>query len=102
MNKIKHIIINLSVVFISFLFIDEGRTVMLIGDNIQIHLNHDQNKELEFPHQHNFNRCDDEKWMNLNSFELSCLSENLLIYPCYLNKGTEDYTGLVWQPPKSV
>jgi hypothetical protein len=102
MDKVKHIIMNLLVLFISFLFIDESKTVFLIGDNIQIHLNHDQNKELEIPHQHNFNRYDDEKWINLNSFELSCSSEKLLLFPCYPNKKTVDYTGLVWQPPKSV
>ena len=45
---------------------------------------------------------DDEKWMNSNSFELSCSSEKLLLFPGYLNKRTEDYSGLVWQPPKSV
>jgi hypothetical protein len=103
MENVKHIIINLLVIFISFLFIDEGKSILLIGDNIQIHLNHDQNRELEIPHQHNFDRYDDDvKWMNSNSFELSCSSEKLLLFPCYLNKRTEDYEGLIWQPPKSV
>ena len=61
---------------VSFLFIDEGKTIFLIADNIHVHLNHDQNKKLVIiPHQHNINRYDDEKWMNSNSFELSNLSE---------------------------
>lgn len=103
MYKVKHIIISLLVLFISLLLIDEGKTLLLIGDNIQIHLNHGQNKELEIPHQHNFNRHnDDEKWVSSNSFELSCSSEKLLFFTRYCNKRTEDYTGLVWQPPKSV
>jgi hypothetical protein len=103
MDKVKHIIISLLVLLISFLFIDEGKTIFLIGDNIQIHLNPDQNKELEIPHQHNFNRYnDDEKWMNSNSFELSFSSEKLLFFPDNFKKRMEDYTGLVWQPPKSV
>jgi hypothetical protein len=102
MDKVKQIIISLVVIFISFLFIDEGKTILLIGDNILIHLNNDENKELEIPHQHDFNRYDDEKWMNSNSFELSCSYEKLLLIPCYLNKRTEDYTGFVWQPPKSA
>ena len=101
MDKVKHIIINLLVIFISFLFIDDGKTILLIGNNIQIHFNHDQNKELEIPHQHIFNRSDDEKWINLNSFEFSGSSEKFFFPPYYLNKRTEDYTGLVWQPPKS-
>ena len=103
MDKVRHIIISLLILYISFLLIDEGKAILLIGDNIQIHLNPDQNKELEIPHQHNFNRYnDDEKWMNSNSFELSFSSETLLFFPGYFNKRTEDYTGLVWQPPKSV
>jgi len=103
MDKVKHIIINLLVIFISFLFIDEGKTILLIGNNIRIHLDHNQNKELEILHQHNFNRSDDDqKWINSNSFELSGSSEKLPPPQYYLNKRTEDFTGLVWQPPKSV
>ena len=101
MDKVKNIIISLLVIFISFFIIDEGKTIMLI-DNIQIHLNHNQNNELEMPHQHKFNPSDDEKWMDLKSFELSCSSVKLLIFPCYLNERTVDYKGLVWQPPKST
>jgi hypothetical protein len=101
MNKVKQFLISLLVIFISFLIIDEGRTIMTIGENIEIHLNHNQNKELEIPHHHNFNRCDVEKWIGLNSFKFLCSSSKLLLFPNYLNKGTEDYTGFVWQPPKS-
>ncbi len=102
MKKVKQILVSLLVIFISFLIIDEGRTIMTIGDNIEIHLNHNHNKELEIPHQHNFKRCDVEKWISLNYFKFSCSSSNLLLFPSYLNKGTEDYTGFVWQPPKSL
>jgi len=103
MDKVKHILISLLVIFISFLFVDEGKTILLISNNIQIHLNHNQNSDLEIPHQHNLNKShDDETWMNSNSFELSYPSEMLFLFPHYLNKRTEDYTGLIWQPPKSV
>jgi hypothetical protein len=102
MDKVKHIIISLLVILISFLIIDEGKTIMQIVNNIQFHLNHSQNKELELPHQHNFNRSDDEKLMNSNTFELPSSSVKLLLFSNYFNKWTEDYTGLVWQPPKSV
>lgn len=103
MNKGKRILISLLVIFISFLFVDEGKTILLVSNNIQIHFNYNQNSELEIPHQHNFNKTDDdEKWMNPNSIKLECSSEKLLLFPYYLNKRTEDYTGLIWQPPKSV
>jgi hypothetical protein len=58
MDKVKFIIISLSVIFISFLIVDEGKTITLF-DNIQIHLNHNQNNEL-IPHQHKFNPVDDD------------------------------------------
>jgi hypothetical protein len=103
MEKVKHILISLLVIFISFLFIDEGKTILFISDNIQIHLNHSQKSDLEIPHQHNLNKFqDDETWMNSNSFELSCSTERLFLCSYYLNIRTEDYTGLIWQPPKSV
>lgn len=103
MNKGKRILISLLVSFISFLFVDEGKAILLITNNIQIHFSHNQNSQSEIPHQHNFNKTDDdEKWMNPNSFKLSYSSEKLLLFPYYLNKRTEDYTGLIWQPPKSV
>jgi hypothetical protein len=103
MNKVKYTIIRVLIIFISLLFIDEDKTILLICDNIQIHLNDDQNKDIEIPHQHNFSRNDDDvKWINLTSFELSASGEKLLYFPCFHIKRTEDYKGLVWQPPKSV
>ena len=103
MDKVKRILISLSIIFISFFFINEGKTILLIGNNIQIHLNPNQNSDLEIPHQHNLNKShDDETWMNSNSFELSCSSEMLFLFSNYFNKRTKDYTGLIWQPPKSV
>ena len=103
MDKVKRILISLLIIFISFFFIDEGKTILLIGNNIQIHLNHNQASDLEIPQQHNLNKShDDETWINSNSFELSCSSEMLFLFSHYLNKRTEDYTGLIWKPPKSV
>jgi hypothetical protein len=101
MNKVKYIIISLLAIFISFLIIDEGKTIMLIGNNIQLHLNHNQNNELEIPHLQKLSTTDDEKCMSLKSFELSFSSVNLLLFPCYLDRRTEGYKGLIWQPPKS-
>ena len=102
MDKIIRIIISLSIIFISFYFIDGGETIKLIGTNIQIHLNHDQNSEREIP-QHNLNKYDDEgKWMKSNSFELLCLFERPVLFHYYLNVKLTEYAGSVWQPPKSL
>ena len=103
MGKIQHILISLIVVFISFLFVDEGKTILLIGNNIQIHLIHNQAGDTEIPHQHNHNKSHvDETWINSNSFELPCSSEKFALFPFYQNRKTEDFTGLIWQPPKFV
>ena len=103
MDKIKHILIRLLVIFTLFLFVDEGKTILRIGNNIQVHLIHNQASDLEIPHQHNHNKShDDETWINSNSFELQCSSEKLALIPFYQNSKTADFTGLIWQPPKFV
>jgi hypothetical protein len=103
MDKIQHTLIRLLVVFILFIFVDEGKTILLIGNNIQVHLIHNQAGAFEIPHQHNHNKShDDETWINSNSFELSCLSEKFSLFPSYKNRKTEDFTGLIWEPPKFV
>jgi len=103
MNKFQHILISLIVVFISLLFVDEGKTILLIGNNIQIHLIHNQSGDSEIPHQHNHNKSHvDETWINSNSFELTCSSEKLALFSFYQNRKTKDFTRLIWQPPRFV
>jgi hypothetical protein len=91
------------VIYISFLSIDGGKTILVIGNNVQILMHHNQNSDLEIPHQLNLNIYDDDdKWVKSNSFELlySYSIPVPLLY--HLIKSTEDYAGSVWQPPKSV
>jgi len=103
MFKVKRILITLSVIFVSFFFIDEGKTFLLIANSIETHLNHNQTNDLEIPHQHSFNKHDDDtKWMNSSLFELSCSYKSRFLFPLFLNKITKDYTGLIWQPPRSL
>jgi len=105
MDKVKRILICMTVIFTSFLFIGEGRIILLIGNNvhIQIHLNHNQNSGPEIPHQHHNSKSDDhEKWINTNPFEPSCSFEMSSLYSYYLKISTRDYKGLIWQPPRSV
>jgi hypothetical protein len=103
MEKIKHIPIKLLFIVISLFFIDGGKSFSFVGSNMQIILNHHQKGDYEIPHQQIFNKYDDsEIMMNSSSFYLSCSSIILRLSPYYLNIRTEDYTGLVWQPPKSL
>jgi hypothetical protein len=102
MNKVKQIFLTLIISFMSSLFIDGGKTIMFIGNSLQIHLNHDRHDVPEIPHQHNYKTGEDEKLLTLKSFDLSC-SADKLIMPFY-NSGLKlrDYSGLIWQPPKSL
>jgi hypothetical protein len=100
MNNIKRSILSLSAILILFIFIDEGRTMSLIVNRIQIHLNHNQTSDTEIPHQNNLDKSDDDKWMNSLSFGLADLSEMVLLIPCYHHISTDDYSVSVWQPPK--
>jgi hypothetical protein len=103
MYKVKRILIILSVIFISIFFIDGGKTIFVIGSNVQILLHHNQNSALEISHLHNLNKYDNgEKWMRSNSFEfINAFSKHVLFLYC-LNVSSEEYTGPVWQPPKSL
>jgi hypothetical protein len=103
MDRVKRIFIKLLVVFISFYFVDGGKAILVIGNNVQILLHHNQNSDLEILHQHNLNKYeDDEKWMKSNSFEfISSFSKHVLFLNCF-NISSEEYSGPVWQPPKSL
>jgi hypothetical protein len=103
MDKSRHIIISLLIIFISFFFFNAGKINPFIGENITIHLNNNQTTDLEIPDHHTSNRSDDyEKWMNFNLNEIICSSEIFFLFRDYPIKRTEDYKGVVWQPPKSV
>lgn len=102
MNKVRQIFLMLIISFISSVFIDGGKTIMCIGNNLQIHLNHDHHNDLEIPHQHNNKSGDDEKLLTLKSFDLSSSSNKLIILPYNYGLKLRDYSGLIWQPPKSL
>lgn len=102
MYTVRHII-TLFAIFISLIIIDEGKDIMLFDNNIQIDLNHNQNKETEIPYQYIFHRTDDDvKWISYNSFDFSYSSGKLLFFSFYSALRTMDFTGFVWQPPESV
>jgi len=101
MDKVIRILISLSVVFISFLFIYEGKTILLTGNKLLIHNNHDQNCDLKIPFQQDLDKSQDEDiWINSNSFELSFSSEMPSLFHFYQNNKTKDFTIFIWQPPK--
>jgi hypothetical protein len=99
-NKVRQIFLTLIISFISSVLVDGGKTIMLIGNNLQIHLNNDHHNDLEIPHQHNYKSGDDDKLVTLKSFDLSCTSNKLIMSPYNSGLKLRDYSGLIWQPPK--
>jgi hypothetical protein len=99
-NKVRQIFLTLIISFISSVLIDGGNTIMFIGNNLQIHLNHDHHSDLEIPHQHSYKSADDEKLLTLKSFDLSCSSDKLILSPYNSGLKPRDYSGIIWQPPK--
>ena len=80
MVKVKDILIRLLIVFILCLFVDKGKTILLICNNIQANLIHNQASNPEISPQQNQNKSnDDETWVYSNSFELSCSSEEAFL-----------------------
>jgi hypothetical protein len=102
MEKSKHLIVKLLIVFISVLSIDGGRSLLLTGNKIQVLLNHDHN-EVEVPHQHQLlSLIDDEKWVETIKFDFS-VREQCPFEFLYISKNTsQEFTDSIWQPPRFV
>lgn len=103
LKKVRQILVTLVILFVSSIVVDEGKTIMLIGHDLQIHLTHGHHNDLQIPHQHgNYKFSDDEKIVNINKLDLSCPYKKFLISPSVFSIVPQDYTSLIWQPPKSM
>jgi hypothetical protein len=103
LNKLRQISVTLIIVVISSIFVDEGMTIMLIGESIQIHLKHAHHNDLELPHQHNhIKHADDEKLVNTYKPELKSPDKQFFTSSADFSILPQDFSGLIWQPPKSL
>src|SRR5512133_60021 len=101
MGKIKLIIIQLSVILISVLSIDGGRSFLSSGDHIQLLLSSDHLNDIEVPHQHHYNNfSDEEKWSESVRFDFSCHSFQPFNFSYTLNSFSTEFSVSVWQPPE--
>jgi len=102
MEKGKHIIIKLLIVFISVFCIDGGRSLLATGNKIQFLLNHNQN-DVEVPHQFQiFSLHDDEKWVETFEIDFSCFDQGPLKFLSDSENPSQEFTSSIWQPPKFV
>ena len=102
MEKGKRIIFKLLIVFISVFFIDGGKSLLLVSDNIQIILNQNHTSDFDIPHQHLTNFSTVEKWLDSFRFDFSCFDKNPVNFLFTLNSASQDFPDSIWQPPKFV
>jgi hypothetical protein len=103
MGKASHILIKLSIVFISLLCIDGGGSFLVTGSNWQLLTSHDKNSDIEVPHNHQLlNLNDDEKWIEKPAFDFICKSKVLLKFVTEPDSPVKEYSCTVWQPPRFV
>jgi hypothetical protein len=101
MEKGKRIIIQLSIVLISYFCIDGGRSLLITGNNIQILFSQDHTLDFEIPHQHiNVNFNTDLKWLESFRYDFSGFDINPVNFHYSLNNVAQEFSDSIWQPPK--
>ncbi len=100
LSQACHIIVTLVILFISSVLVDDGRSIMILSDNIEFQIDHDHH-DLEIPHQNNNNdSVHDEEFLGINGSIFSCPSQILFLSASTCETGPRDYPGSIWEPPK--
>jgi hypothetical protein len=101
LSKVRHIIITLVILCISSILVDDGRAIILLSDTIEIQLDHGH-RDLDIPHQNYFNgTAHDEELVGINTPPFSYSYKIHLLSSFIPDMKSQDYAGLIWQPPKS-
>jgi hypothetical protein len=102
MVLIKHILLRILVVIMSFSFINGGGSLLLDRQDINI-LTGNHHGDIESSHQHHILTFhDEEKILQSSSFDFSCSDNKSSRFLSILNTPTQDYSVSVWQPPRFV
>jgi hypothetical protein len=103
MEKCRHIIYKLLIILISVVFIDGGRSLVLVSSNIQVLINKEHTSDSEIPHQHNLpDLSNEEKWIESLIFDFSCFNFKSVSFLYSLNTDSQEFPDSIWQPPKFV
>jgi hypothetical protein len=101
MGKAKFVILRFSILLISVLSIDGGRSFLSSGDRIRTLLTSDHLNDMELPHQHQLNNfCDEEKFSECVKFDFSCYSCQSVNFLYTLDAFKTEFSVSVWQPPE--
>lgn len=102
-RKFREISMSLLFLLISAVFAWEGKSFMLLQDDMHVHLQSHNDADSELPHQQSHvMSVDDEKIVSISSFDLSCTADIIIPIRCSNELKPLDYSGSVWQPPKSL
>jgi hypothetical protein len=103
MVKGKHTLVKLLIIVISFFCLDGGRSILFIGNNIQILIDQDHIKDIDIPHQlYSVSYHQEEKWLESYRFDFSCFITIDVKYLYKLNIPSQEFPDSIWQPPKFV
>jgi hypothetical protein len=103
MEKGKRALIKLLIVLISVVFIDGGRSFLLVSSNLQNILNHNPANDIEIPHQHHIvNFSTDEKFLESFKIEFSCFKNSSIKINLSQDIASQEFSDSIWQPPKFV
>lgn len=101
-EKFRKIFVTSLFLLISAVFAYEGRSGMFLHENMHFHLDYDNNIDPEMPHQQRHSVAEDEeKLVVMSSFDLSCPVAIAMPVQYVNDLKPLDYSGLIWQPPKS-
>jgi hypothetical protein len=103
MGRCKHIIFKLLIVLISVFFIDGGKSLLIVSNNLQIIINKDNTKDVEIPDQHHTVAFSaDEKWIDGFSFDSCFFNFSTVKFLSSFNTALQEFTDSIWQPPRFV
>jgi hypothetical protein len=103
MREGKLTIIRLLIVLISILSIDGGRSLLSIGNNLQMFLIKDHVGDIEVPEQNNLSIfSDDENWAGSFRFDFSCYVNSPFKFLYTFDYLKPEFSDSIWQPPKSL
>jgi hypothetical protein len=101
MVLIRHILLRIIVVIISFSTINGGGSLLIDKQDISILIGHNHLSDTESPHQHHILTFhDEEKILQSSSFDFSCSDINSPKFLSILISPTKDFSDSVWQPPR--
>jgi hypothetical protein len=103
MEKGRGNIMKFLIVLISVVFIDGGRSFLLLGCNSENLISHNLTNDIEIPHQHHpviFGN--DEKFLESMKFEFSCFKNNSIEIFYTEEIVSQGFSDSIWQPPKFV